>query len=95
MSAPRLVIGCDFTSRPSRRKPIVLACGHLCPEGARLARLLRFDRFDAFEAWLALPARRWVGGFDLPFGLPRELVRTLGWPLTWRAWTCMCSMIKN
>jgi len=85
LSAPRLVIGCDFTSRPSRRKPIVLACGHLCPEGARLARLLRFDRFDAFEAWLADPARRWVGGFDLPFGLPRELVRTLGWPLTWRA----------
>jgi hypothetical protein len=29
----------------------------------------------------------WVGGFDLPFGLPRELVETLGWPTDWPA--CM------
>ena len=29
--------------------------------------------------------RAWVGGFDLPFGLPRELVETLGWPLAWPA----------
>ena len=28
-----------------------------------------------------------MGGFDLPFGLPRELVTTLGWPTDWRA--CM------
>ncbi|MEY4099284.1 MAG: hypothetical protein RL300_455 [Pseudomonadota bacterium] len=28
-----------------------------------------------------------MGGFDLPFGLPRELVQTLGWPTDWRA--CM------
>jgi hypothetical protein len=28
-----------------------------------------------------------VGGFDLPFGLPRELVTTLGWPTDWAA--CM------
>jgi hypothetical protein len=28
-----------------------------------------------------------VGGFDLPFGLPRELVQALGWPLDWGA--CM------
>jgi hypothetical protein len=28
-----------------------------------------------------------VGGFDLPFGLPRELVTTLGWPTDWHA--CM------
>ena len=25
--------------------------------------------------------REWVGGFDFPFGLPRELVEHLGWPL--------------
>ncbi len=30
---------------------------------------------------------RWIGAFDLPFGLPRELVATLGWPLEWQ--TCM------
>jgi len=26
----------------------------------------------------------WVGGFDLPFGLPRELVVALNWPLIWQ-----------
>jgi len=26
----------------------------------------------------------WVGAFDLPFGLPRTLVQTLGWPENWR-----------
>ena len=33
--------------------------------------------------------RDWIGGFDFPFGLPRELVRDLGWPTDWLA--CMRS----
>ena len=37
-----------------------------------------------FDAWLR-EDRAWIGGFDLPFGLPRELVETLGWPLDWLA----------
>jgi len=47
------------------------------------------ERFDTLEAWahrLSTPAH-WVGAFDLPFGLPRELVTNLGWPTEWRA--CM------
>ena len=32
--------------------------------------------------WLARP-QSWLGAFDLPFGLPRELVEHLEWPLTW------------
>ena len=38
--------------------------------------------FDEFEALLQTPGP-WVGGFDFPFGLPRELVVTLGWPQDW------------
>ena len=80
------VIGCDFSSSPSRRKPIVLALGQR--QGARvlLTALERFDTLAACGQWLAQPGD-WVGGFDLPFGLPRELVQTLGWPLQWHA--CM------
>ena len=37
---------------------------------------------DAFSHWLDQP-QAWIGGFDLPFGLPRELVETLGWPTDW------------
>jgi hypothetical protein len=47
------------------------------------------DTFDTLDAWaqrLQAPGP-WVGGFDLPFGLPRELVQTLGWPTDWAA--CM------
>lgn len=80
------VIGCDFSSSPSRRKPIVLARGQR--QGARvvLNALERFDTLAALGQWLAQPGD-WVGGFDLPFGLPRELVQGLGWPLQWHA--CM------
>lgn len=47
-----------------------------------LNRLERLPSLDDFAAWLARP-QAWIGGFDLPFGLPRELVETLGWPTDW------------
>lgn len=46
-------------------------------------KLERFETLDAFSCWLQMPRAPWVGGFDLPFGLPRELVETLGWPTGW------------
>ncbi|MDO8441023.1 MAG: DUF429 domain-containing protein [Polaromonas sp.] len=82
------VIGVDFSSSPSRRKPIVLASGALSgvSSGAalRFEGLQRFHSLAAFGDWLAQPGP-WVGGFDLPFGLPRELVEQLGWPTGWAA----------
>ncbi|WP_310611029.1 DUF429 domain-containing protein [Limnohabitans sp.] len=82
MTAVSTLIGCDFSSSPSKRKPIVVAVGHAAAGRVQLQILLRFDTLNAFADWLKqLPA--WVGGFDLPFGLPRELVETLGWPTDW------------
>ena len=84
-----LLIGVDFSSRPTARKPITLASGQwLGPRGAvlQLQGALRFATLDAFGSWLQQPGP-WVGGFDLPFGLPRELVQHLGWPTDWPA--CM------
>ncbi len=50
----------------------------------QLERLQHFESLDAFGNWLANPANGpWLGGFDLPFGLPRELVTALGWPQQW------------
>jgi hypothetical protein len=79
-----VLLGCDFSSSPTRRKPVVLALGRR--EGARvqLTELVRLETLAAVGRWLAEP-RAWVGGFDLPFGLPRELLQTLGWPLQWHA----------
>ncbi|MES2719223.1 MAG: DUF429 domain-containing protein [Pseudomonadota bacterium] len=85
MTTP-LLIGVDFSSRPTPRKPITLASGTLRGTVLQLGPAQRFASLPAFADWLARPGP-WVGGFDLPFGLPRELVQTLGWPSDWAA--CM------
>jgi hypothetical protein len=77
-----MLIGCDFSSSPTKRKLIVVAVGHANSGRVQLQSLLRFDTLTSFADWLKQP-QVWVGGFDLPFGLPRELVETLGWPTDW------------
>lgn len=76
------LLGCDFSSSPSRRKPIVVAWGARHSGRVVFSHLERLETLDDFSRLLKEP-RAWVGGFDLPFGLPRELVETLGWPLDW------------
>jgi hypothetical protein len=79
------LLGCDFTSAPSKRKPVTLAVGRSDRGRVLLERVEFFETLDAWQARLAgSPDGGWVGGFDLPFGLPRELVETLGWPTAWR-----------
>ena len=84
--AAQLLIGCDFSSAPGRRKPIVVARGRLQGSSVVVDGLDRHETLDQFGAWLAAPGG-WIGGFDLPFGLPRPLVEALGWPQGWAA--CM------
>ncbi len=79
-----MLVGCDFSSAPTRSKPIVVAWGRLRGRVVMLDRLERLPSLAAFEQWLSQPVA-WTGGFDLPFGLPRELVAALGWPLEWQA----------
>lgn len=81
-----LLAGCDFSSRPSSRKPIVMATGCLERGRVQLTALESLATLQAYANWLAAD-RAWVCGFDFPFGLPRELVEHLGWPLQWLA--CM------
>jgi hypothetical protein len=85
MSIP-LLLGCDFSSSPSKRKNIVLAWGASDGQRVQVQRLERLARLTDFLTALQEEAM-WIGGFDLPFGLPRELVETLGWPTDWAA--CM------
>ena len=87
-----LLLGCDFTSAPSRRKPITMAVGRRVGHGVVLGELLAFETLSTWQQGLNQVAtdrgaQAWVGGFDLPFGLPRELVEHLGWPTDWAA--CM------
>ncbi|WP_374355432.1 hypothetical protein [Chitinimonas sp.] len=78
------LLGIDFTSRPSRRKPITIALGRLDGANVLLEQLLRLPDFPAFEQLLLRPGP-WLAVCDFPFGLPRELVETLNWPRQWDA----------
>jgi len=81
-----MLVGCDFSSSPSKRKPIVIAIGSSKQGRVHLQEILRFDTLDAWSSWLKIP-QDWIGGFDLPFGLPRKLVESLQWPNNWLACT--------
>ena len=82
-----LLAGIDFTSRPTRAKPITVALGHGARGVVRLDRVESHAGFDHFARWLHTPGP-WLGVFDLPFGLPRELVLALHWPTQWHALMC-------
>lgn len=80
------LIGCDFSSSPSRTKPIVQAHGRRQGVAVVLVDLVTHATLDDWQQALSDPGP-WVGGFDLPLGLPRTLVQALGWPTDWPA--CM------
>ena len=82
------VIGVDFSSAPSDRKPITAAVGRIVAgRGAavyELETVRLLASLDAFETFLRTPGP-WLGGFDLPFGQARSLVEHEGWPTDWPA----------
>lgn len=63
-----------FPAAPAA-KTIAIATGRLRDNGVALSNLEYFTSLDAWAARLAQPGERRVGGFDMPFGLPRELVQ--------------------
>jgi len=75
-------------------KPITVAVGRLKGDSLELQAIEGLESFDAFERLLLRPGP-WVGGFDFPFGLPRELVRDLGWPADWRALVAHCASLER
>ena len=77
LPAPQQLLGVDFSCAPSRRKPITVARGRLAGTVLRLEGSEEIATLAGFEALLAAPGP-WLGGFDFPFGLPREFVQSLG-----------------
>ncbi|WP_041042735.1 DUF429 domain-containing protein [Paramagnetospirillum magnetotacticum] len=79
------IFGIDFTSKPSRRKPIT--CLHCTLDSGvlRYRSLEEWTTFGEFETALERPGP-WIGGFDFPFGQSRRFIETIGWPLSWAAY---------
>lgn len=88
------IFGVDFTCAPRKAKAITAACAVLEKDCLFLERIERLATFAEFEALLARPGP-WVGGFDFPFSLPRELVRDLGWPRDWPKLVAHCSALPR
>ncbi len=80
----RRVAGVDFTSRPTAAKPVTVALGRVEGGVVTLERIDAHARYDGLADWMRTPGP-WVAAFDFPFGLPRELVEALGWPVQWHA----------
>lgn len=89
---PVVLYGVDFTSAPRVRKPITVAAGRGEGKSIRLDALEVLPDWAAFEAFLDRPGP-WLGGFDFPFGLPREAVVDLGWPMTWTSLVEHCASL--
>ena len=86
--------GVDFTSAPRRAKAITVASGSFSKGIFSLEGIESLASFAQFEAFLARPGP-WVGGFDFPFSLPRELMRDLGWPVVWPALVTHCALMDR
>ena len=90
-------MGCDFSSSPSQRKPIVLAVGRLHRGAVQLERLENFETLSVFSDFLKQgppPGRsHCVAAFDLPFGLPRAFVAQMSWPQSWSE--CMDQFVSH
>jgi hypothetical protein len=88
------VLGVDFTSAPRPRKPITVARGRFARGAFALEAIDLLIDWPAFERLLAAPGP-WIGGFDFPFGLPREAVTDLGWPAEWRTLVAHCATLDR
>jgi hypothetical protein len=88
------IYGVDFTCAPRRAKPITVASGVLTGKALAINAVERLETFAEFEALLTRPGP-WIGGFDFPFSLPRELVHDLGWPSSWKALVRHCAAMSR
>lgn len=87
------IYGLDCTSAPSRTKSFTCAHCELAGGTLRLLTLERLENFAAFEHFLDRPGP-WVCGFDLPFGQPRKLVESLGWPRDWSGYVSAVAALQ-
>ena len=88
------IYGLDFTSTPSRRKPLILVGCTLEGRTLRPESSETLTSFEDLEGFLAAGGP-WVCGMDFPFGQPRDLVEALGWPPSWEGYVGKVSRLSK
>ena len=88
------IYGVDFTCAPRKAKPITVASGVLRKNVLHVEAIEKLQAFEEFEALLTRSGP-WIGGFDLPFALPVELLRDLRWPEPWRSSVTYCAAMTR
>ena len=74
--------GIDFTSAPSKRKPIICVSAWLDGAVLQIDQLRRWTSFQPFEDFLR-GDDPFVAGLDFPFGQPSALIQQLAWKSSW------------
>lgn len=88
------IYGIDFTSRPSRSKPLTCAVCELSDRRLRFVDCIEWSSFDGFEALLESPGP-WHAGLDFPFGQARRFIETIGWPNVWTEYAEMVAAMDR
>ena len=88
------IYGLDFTSAPSKRKPLVIVACTLGDGKLRVESAEVLGGFEEFERFLGLGGP-WACGMDFPFGQPRPLLEALAWPETWEGYVGKISRLSK
>jgi len=86
------VLGIDFTSRPSKRKPITCIECVIDGDVLRTQSYVEWTSYEGFEIALA-KSGPWIAGIDFPFGLARRFIENIGWPASWPGYVLHASKL--
>ncbi|WP_373531717.1 DUF429 domain-containing protein [Vampirovibrio sp.] len=90
------IYGLDFTSAPTPKKPITVACCDFTLNQLILRDLLELTDFNQFEAFLNRSGP-WLAAMDFPLSLPHSWLQAMAWPTAWAdsvSWVHQLSMQK-
>jgi len=88
------IIGIDFTSTPTKTKPIICAQARLVDRMLNIQGLDELVSFSGFEDLLSAMGP-WVAGMDFPFGQSRRFIANMGWPQNWEEYVALVSAMDR
>ncbi len=88
------IFGIDFTSKPSKKKPIVCIECHFRKNSLIFSDLHRWPTFKEFENALIQPGK-WIMGIDFPFTQSEKFLTNMGWPNDWKKYVNKISKLSR